>query len=124
MRRKLEYCEFGEKEVLKLKTMLGIDLGDETKNAILQFSIDDAIEVVKEYCNEDNIPKGLYNTVLRMAIDLYRNESLGEESTLGSISSISEGDTTVNYRSSASEFKDSILKDYKSQLNKFRKLRW
>ena len=121
---KVEYCEFGEEEIVKLKNLLGIDLSDNKNNNLLEFAIEDSIEIAMNYCNIDKIPKGLYNTVLRMAMDIYRNESLGEEGNLGSISSISEGDTNINYRNSASEFKDSILKDYKVKLNRYRKVRF
>jgi hypothetical protein len=60
-----------------------------------------------------------------MARELYINENLGSDTVaLGSISSISEGSTSTSFRSSAAEFKDSLLKDYKSRLNKYRKLGW
>lgn len=124
MINKIEYCEFREKELEILKKLLGIEKTDNSKDVLLQFAIDDAIEIVKDYCNLDKVPLGLLNTALRMAMDIYRNESLGEESNLGSISSISEGDTNIHYRSSVSEFKDSILKDYKVKLNRYRKVRF
>ncbi len=109
----------------KLKKLLGIPLEDDSKDFSFQFALDDAEQTIKGYCHIDEIPEALNNTVLKMAIDLYRNENLGEEeSPLGSISSISEGDTSVSYRSNAAEFKDSLLKDYKSKLNKYRKLVW
>ena len=109
----------------KLKGLLGIALIDTTKDAILEFTIDDVEETIINHCNITEIPTGLNNTVMRMSMDLYRNENLGDESiALGSISSISEGDTSTNFRSSASEFKDSLLKDYKSKLNKYRKVVW
>ncbi|MGL5715041.1 MAG: phage head-tail connector protein [Paraclostridium sp.] len=111
--------------VIKLKKLLGISEDDITKDAILEFVLEDAKETILNYCNIEEIPDGLNNTLTRMAIDLYRCENLGSESqSLGSISSISEGDTSVSYRSSETEFKDSILKDYKKQLNRYRKLVW
>jgi hypothetical protein len=109
----------------KLKNLLGIELTDVSKDVILEFTLEDVEEIIKNHCNIDEIPIGLNNTVMRMAMDLYKNENLGDESiALGSISSISEGDTSTNFRSSASEFKDSLLKDYKTQLNMYRKLVW
>ncbi|EGT5474328.1 TPA: phage head-tail connector protein [Clostridioides difficile] len=112
-------------EVERLKKLLGISKEDYSKEMILEFILEDVEEIVKNYCNVSVIPEGLNSTVLRMAIDMYKNESLGSEDiALGSISSISEGDTSVSYRSSASEFKESLLKDYKSQLNRYRKIRW
>ncbi|MCC0697669.1 phage head-tail connector protein [Clostridioides sp. ES-S-0048-02] len=112
-------------EVERLKKLLGFSREDDSKDAILEFVLEDVEEMVKNYCNISVIPEGLNSTVLRMAIDMYKNESLGSEDiALGSISSISEGDTSVSYRSSASEFKESLLKDYKAQLNRYRKIRW
>ncbi|MCC0752910.1 phage head-tail connector protein [Clostridioides sp. ZZV13-5731] len=112
-------------EVERLKKLLGFSREDDSKDTILEFILEDVEEIVKNYCNISVIPEGLNSTILRMAIDMYKNESLGSEDiALGSISSISEGDTSVSYRSSASEFKESLLKDYKSQLNRYRKIRW
>lgn len=112
-------------ELEKLKALLGINLEDISKDVILEFTIDDVKEMILNHCHIDELPTGLFNTAYRMCMDLYRNENLGsEESALGSISSISEGDTSTNFRSNATEFKDSLLKDYKAQLNKHRKVAW
>ncbi|MGO0903530.1 phage head-tail connector protein [Clostridioides difficile] len=112
-------------EIERLKKLLGFSREDDSKDIILEFVLEDVEEMVKSYCNILTIPEGLNGTILRMAIDMYKNESLGSEDiALGSISSISEGDTSVSYRSSASEFKESLLKDYKAQLNRYRKIRW
>ncbi len=109
----------------KLKKILGIPLDNDSKDFLLEFTLEDVEQIIKDYCNIKEIPKELNNTVLRMAVDLYRNENLGEEDTpLGSISSIGEGDTSVSYRSANAEFKDSLIKDYKVQLNRYRKLVW
>lgn len=110
-------------ELEKLKLLLGIT--DDVKDIVLQFIIADVEETIMNYCNTKEVPEGLYMIAYRMAIDLYRNENLGnEESALGSISSISEGDTSTSFRSNATEFKDSLLKNYQVQLIKYRKLVW
>lgn len=112
-------------EVERLKKLLGFSREVDSKDTVLEFILEDVEETVKNYCNISVIPKELNSTILRMAIDMYKNESLGSEDVaLGSIFSISEGDTSVSYRSSASEFKESLLKDYKVQLNRYRKIRW
>lgn len=110
-------------ELEKLKLLLGIT--DNSKDVILQFTIANVEEIIINHCHLEEVPEGLYMTGYRMCMDLYRNENLGnEESALGSISSISEGDTSTSFRSNATEFKDSLLKDYKNQLNKYRKVVW
>lgn len=112
-------------ELDKLKKLLGISIQDTSRDDILQFTIDNIKEIILNYCNLYEMPTGLLNTAYRMAIDLYRNENLGgEENPLGSISSISEGDTTVSFKGNDNEFKNSLLKNYKVQLNKYRKLVW
>ena len=109
----------------KLKCLLGISLDDNTKDVYLEFVLDDIFQIIKDYCNIKEVPEELNATVLKMAIDLYRNKNLGEEdNSLGSISSVSEGDTTVSYRSNVHEFKDSLVNDYKAQLNRYRRLVW
>lgn len=114
-----------EEQLNKLKELLGIDATDNSKNTLLQFALEDVGNIVKDHCNITEIPEGLSTTVIRMAMELYRNENLGDEGiALGSVSSISEGSTSTSFRSSASEFKDSLLKEYKSRLNKYRKLVW
>jgi phosphoenolpyruvate synthase/pyruvate phosphate dikinase len=109
----------------QLKGRLGIELTDTTKDEDLLFALQDVEETIKDHCHITEIPDGLNTTVIRMARELYMNENLGSDTVaLGSVSSISEGDTSTSFRSAASEFKDSLLKDYKSRLNKYRKLVW
>jgi len=108
-----------------LKDMLGINVTDSTKDITLKFALEDATNIILDHCHIDEIPTGLETTLIRMARELYINENLGDESiALGSVSSINEGDKSTSFRSAASEFKDSLLKDYKSKLNKYRKLVW
>ena len=111
-------------EVAKLKELLGIE--DESKDVILEFVIADVEETIKNYCHVDEMPDGLQNTGYRMAMDLYRNENIGSETGAGgSVSSISEGDTSTSFRQYVDDnFKDTVLKNYKSSLNRYRKVAW
>ena len=111
-------------EVAKLKELLGIE--DESKDVILEFVIADVEETIKNYCHVDEMPDGLQNTGYRMAMDLYRNENIGSESAaVGSVSSITEGDTSASFRQYVDDnFKDTVLKNYKSSLNRYRKVVW
>ena len=113
-------------EVTKLKKLLGIALDDLAQDANLQFILDDVTESILNYCNIKELPSGLQNTAYRMAIDLYRNEAIGEEDVpLGSVASIKEGDTQTNFNKSVDDnFKDTLMKNYYSQLNRYRKLVW
>ena len=111
-------------KLLKLKQLLGMDEKDNTKDAQLQFVIDDVEEIIKNYCNLEEIPFGLLNTSYRMAIDLYRNENPGsEEFALGSVSSISEGDTSTSFKQSVDDnFKETLLKNYIPTLCRYRRV--
>ena len=46
----------------------------------MQFIIADVEESIMNFCNIEEVSEGLYMTAYRMAIDLYRNENLGDES--------------------------------------------
>lgn len=106
-------------EIAKLKNLLGI-VSDE-KDTILQFILDDVEETILNYCNIEKMPTGLLNTAYRMAMDIYRNENVGsEENAGGDITSIKEGDTTVNFGSNV--FASSLLKNYAVQLRRYRRL--
>lgn len=111
--------------ILKLKPLLGIKEDDKSKDLILEFILEDVRETILNYCNIKEVPLGLNSIMFKMAVDLYRYENLGSEvNSLGVISSIKEGDTSVSYTNTISDFKDSILKDYKAILNRYRKLVW
>lgn len=111
-------------DLAKLKALLGIE--DDSKDVILEFVIVDVEETIKNYCHVEEMPKGLVNTGYRMAMDLYRNENIGSETAaVGSVSSISEGDTSTSFRQYVDDnFKDTVLKNYKSSLNRYRKVAW
>ena len=111
-------------ELTRLKELLGIK--DDSKDKILEFVIADVEETIKNYCHVDTVPDGLVNTGYRMAMDLYRNENIGSETgAAGSVSAISEGDTSTSFRQYVDDnFKDTVLKNYKSSLNRYRKVAW
>lgn len=94
-----------------------------SKDVLIEFVLEDTKNIILNYCNVVSIPEGLQTTWLKMAMDLYRNENLGNEESGKYVSSISEGDSSVSFKTNYSDFKDSLLKDYMSQLNKFRRLR-
>lgn len=108
-------------ELDTVKALLGVT--DTSKDVQISFAIDDAKEAIMNYCNIDDIPYGLQNTLIRMAVDLCRNESYGSESVSGRVNSLSEGDTSISYGSAYDEtFTGSVLKDYVKTLNRYRRV--
>lgn len=115
--------------VEKLKKLLGLPMvneEDSSSDTVLQFILDDVTETILNYCQCEEVPEGLENTAYRMAIDLYRNENVGsEETSIGSVTSIREGDIQTSFASCVDEnFRNTLLKNYTAQLNRFRKIAW
>lgn len=97
-------------------------------------------QVIKNYCNIDEVPNALSYTWANMAADLIKynyesNNSEGERAAdEAGISSIKVGDTQIQLGGgSGSRAKvldshspnlDQIVMNYQSQLNKFRRMVW
>lgn len=114
-----------KKSVDKLKLLLGISDSDAGIDTAVEFAIDNAEETVKNYCHIDSIPEGLSTTVLRMAMEIYRNERPGESNVPQAVKSISAGDTSTSFGTvETTGYAESLLKNYKSQLNRYRKVAW
>lgn len=108
-------------ELLKLKQLLGISPTDTKQDNILQFLIENVEETILNYCHLKKLPSGLLHTAYRMTIDLYQYDRPSADTNVV-VSSISEGDTTTSFKNAADILQESILKDYKTQLNLYRKL--
>lgn len=114
-----------EQMLIRLKGLLGIDLEDKSKDAFVMFALEDAKDTILNYCHIEEIPQKLNTTIIKIALDIYRNENLGsEEESQGTVSSTSDGSTTVSFKKNEDYIKNSIVKDYTKTLNKFRKLKW
>lgn len=111
-------------ELEKLKAFQGIPEADKTKDVVLQFVMEDVKETILNYCNIEELPQGLLNTAYRMAIDLYRYDQPGSEDAPLTVASVSEGDTSTSFTSAADALDGGILRDYRGQLNRYRKLVW
>ncbi|SDX89668.1 phage head-tail connector protein [Tepidimicrobium xylanilyticum] len=107
----------------KLKLLLGIK--DDSKDAILEFTIERVEDTIKNYCNIEEIPEELNTTVLSMAMELCRLENFGNVEGKKDIKSIQVGDTTTTFETNKSiDISNELLKDYKAQLAPYRKIRW
>lgn len=108
--------------VKRLSALLGLKEPDEAASAHVEFVLENATDTVKNYCHINEIPEGLETTVLRMAMDIYRNEQLGNDDVPRSVSSVQIGDTNTSFKESTTVFLDSIMKNYKAVLNRYRKV--
>lgn len=107
--------------VEKLKALLGVT--GEENNLLVEFALEQAEDIVKNYCNIEEIPEELKSTVFRMAAELYRNEQYGETGVPQAVKSISEGDTSTSFGTiETAGYAESLLKDYKKQLNRYRRV--
>lgn len=106
----------------------------------IKMALDEVEWVILNYCNICNVPYALMYTWANMSADLIRFQfatSGGQTENFNNVSSVKVGDTVVNYEPLDSGFDnttkalashlpmlDSIVLNYKSQLQKFRKVRW
>ncbi len=107
-------------QVKKEKALLGIT--ENENDALVQFALESAEEIIKNYCHIDGVPEGLNTTMYRMAADIYRNEQFGQQGSISRVTSISEGDTTTSFGGMESEFTKGLLKDYDMALRQYRRV--
>lgn len=90
---------------------------------LLLFILNSVEESVLNYCHIKDIPDGLKNTVLRMAVDMYKEEGYGKTDDTGPVKSISVGDTSTTFSTEKSTtYVDSLLKNYETTLKHYRKV--
>ena len=104
----------------RLLALLGLNADEQSIEICVEFALDNAKDIVKNYCHIDEIPAEL--EVLRMAMDIYRNEKPGETETPQRVSSAQIGDTSTSFGTVSASFTDSLMKNYKSSLNRYRKV--
>lgn len=109
-------------ELEKIKKLLEVSEDDTSQDTSLQFVLDIIEETVLNYCNLEALPDGVINTCYRMAIDLYRYEKPSDAGVPIRVVSITEGDTSTSFGILSDVLSETILKDYKGQLNRYRRL--
>lgn len=112
------------KEALEdLRKLLGIPAADKDSRMQARFALESAEEFARNYCNIGDIPAGLTNTIIRMAVDIFRNESYGSAQVPQAIKSVSMGDTKTDFGcAQAAGYGESLLRDYRKQLNRYRRV--
>lgn len=111
--------------VQRLKSLVG-ELSTDN-DTIYEFIVDRAWEMICDYCRLETVPEGLKNTLLSMAVDIFRAEGYGETEAVGNVKSVTEGDVSVSFGSALSAADNpsmAFLKNYEAQLNRYRKAGW
>lgn len=119
-----------------IKILLNMSLEDTSKDQILNYLKETITQRVKNYCNLEEVPKELEFILVEMISAIYKNKyatenisSITPTVSVGAIKSETIGDYSVTYATSTDKTTssnntvDDVLNDYKSQLNKFRKLK-
>lgn len=95
---------------------------------LLDMYLEEVRQSILTFCNRTDIPTELNFVYANMVIDLIAGENNKTNSEANRVvTSIKEGDTQISYGSSISASESStieILNNYKSQLLRYRKLRW
>ena len=109
--------------IKNLKILLGfsMDKVDDDLEFKLRFALETAKEVILNYCHLEEVPPGLNTTMYRMALDVYRNEQLGSDE-VSTVKSVTVGDTSTSFGGVASDYAQSLLKDYEMSLRQYRRV--
>jgi hypothetical protein len=112
-------------EIIKAKVP-----NDKLPNAVLlDMYIEEVRQSILTFCNRTDIPAELTFVHANMVVDLINGENRKAElDAQKEVTSIKEGDVQVNFggakQSSSESATQQILYNYKSQLLRYRKLRW
>ncbi len=81
-----------------------------------------AVDKVLIYCNREDLPEQLLNTVVQIAEDMLKADQVVEDGK--EVASITRGDTAISYRdgSGIKQATVNFMKDYEKSLNRFKKM--
>lgn len=102
-------------------------LGGDADTEILDFILAKGEAMILNYCRLSALPEGLETLLLALCVDIFRAEQPGQAQASGSIKSVTEGDVYVSYSTATAVSENpamDFLKDYRAQLNRYRKMGW
>lgn len=120
------------KDVKKLMTLLGLkeDMAAGKEEYCL-FVLEQAEDMVKNYCHIQQMPKTLKNIWFSMAMELYRAILPGQTECIGAVKAIREGELSLSFQEGGSDYPSAtllknysgltFLRNYTEQLNGFRR---
>lgn len=110
--------------ISKIKILMGTASPNED---IIQFWLDSTKEYILNYCNLETLPKELNHTLVEMTCLRIRYNQNGVGAGEKSVASVSDGSQSVSYSyvgQKSANSDDELLNGFKSQLNRFRRLKW
>ena len=112
-----------QEHIRNVKVLLGFSTAevDDDLEAKIRFALQTAQETILNYCHLEEVPSGLNVTMYRMALDVYRNEQLGSDE-VSTVKSVTVGDTSTSFGGVASDYAQSLLKDYEMSLRQYRRV--
>lgn len=104
----------------KVKKLLGIK--DNEQDVLVEFALDNASEIIKNYCNIKSVPAELNLTMIRMGVDLFRNEKFGSSDVPLKVTGVTIGDTSTSFGYISADYSATVLKSYTKVLNRYRRV--
>lgn len=107
-----------------IKTLLGSASPNEE---VIMYWLQSTKQYILNYCNLNELPKELETILIEMTCLRIRYNTNGVGAGVKNIASVNDGSQSVSYalagqRSFSSD--DDLLNQYKTQLNRFRRLKW
>lgn len=102
-------------------------VGGDADAEILRFILKKGEDMILNYCRLSALPEGLESILLNLCVDIFRAEQLGQAQVSGSIKSVTEGDVSVSYSTATAVSENpgmDFLKDYRKQLERYRRMGW
>lgn len=106
----------------RLKAILGIQ--DDNSNDILDFILERVHQAILIYCRTEELPNGLKTLYIAICADLYRAEGYGSAERPRELRSITEGDISLGYGEAPTNTGAELIKDYKAELERYRRCGW
>lgn len=103
---------------MDIRQILLSELGVDNLPDTVEIAIERVCQYVRNYCNIPEIPEALNFTIADMVLDLQQLQDSGNLT----VSEVKMGDTAYTF--SIDKTIKGLIKNYKTQLNAFRKLRW
>jgi hypothetical protein len=88
----------------------------------IEIAISEAEQLIKNYCSLSYIPGELVFVWANMAVDIIKTQTAANEPVgSGMLQSVSMGDTSYSFDTSADKYRQELIINYRAQLNRYRK---